>query len=96
MVDFPYYLRSFIYYTYFIYCFFLEREDKQEVVDRDNILKVRKWEYMRKWVDRIVLYFQNLKSDSGDPVPGDNENSYDVLVMTDSLLGARGGVEYKR
>jgi hypothetical protein len=55
MVDFPYYSQSFIYNTYFIYCFFFERGDKQEVVDRDNILKVRKWGYMRKWVDRIVL-----------------------------------------
>jgi hypothetical protein len=54
-VDFPYYSRSFIYNTYFIYCFFFDREDKQEVVDRDNILKVRKWGYMRKWVDRIVI-----------------------------------------
>ncbi|KAN0133592.1 hypothetical protein V8E53_008580 [Lactarius tabidus] len=35
------------------------RGDKQEVVDRDNILKVRKWGYMRKWVDRIVYQLSN-------------------------------------
>jgi hypothetical protein len=48
-------LLTIIYLQYLLYIlFFFEREDKQEVVDRDNILKVCKWEYMCKWVDRIV------------------------------------------
>jgi hypothetical protein len=49
-------LLTILYLQYLLYIlFFFERVDKQEVVDRDNILKVHKWGYMRKWVDRIVM-----------------------------------------
>jgi hypothetical protein len=56
VVDLPYYLRSFIYNTHFIYCFCFEEKDKWEKVNQANLSNVRECEYMRKGVDSIVHY----------------------------------------